>query len=103
MMKIFGVLACSAAALVFAAPAAAQDAGTIQVKGFVTGVLPDGEITEVITDGIGLPAGSQVRATDSVVPTVAVEYFLSPQFSLETICCNRRMTCAAPARWRARS
>ena len=87
MSKFSLALAGSLVALTFAAPAAAQDAGTIQVKAFVTGVLPNGEIDEVVTDGIGLPAGSQTRATDSYVPTVAIEYFVSPNFSIETICC----------------
>ena len=83
------VVICAAAALGIgtAAPALAQEAGDVQIKGFVTGVLPDGAITEVETDIIGLPAGSQTRATDSVVPTVAIEYFVSPNFSIETICC----------------
>ena len=87
MSKFSLALAGSLVALTFAAPAAAQDAGTIQVKAFVTGVLPGGEIDEVVTDAIGLPAGSQTRATDSYVPTVAIEYFVSPNFSIETICC----------------
>jgi len=89
-MKIKRSLAITlaAASLPMAAPAFAQsNEGSIQIKGFVTGVLPDGGITDVNTDLIGLPATSQTRATDSVVPTVAVEYFLSPNFSLETICC----------------
>lgn len=74
--------------LPLATPAAAQDrAGSIQLKGFVTGVLPDGGIDEVVTDGIGLPANGDTRATDSVVPTVAIEYFVSDNFSIETICC----------------
>lgn len=74
--------------LSLAMPATAQEsAGSIQIKGFVTGVLPDGAITEVRSDLIGLPAGSQTRATDSYVPTIAAEYFISPNFSLETICC----------------
>lgn len=81
------ILIVSALALPMAAPATAQEAGDIQIKGFVTGVLPDGEIDEVTTDGIGLPVGSQTEATDSVVPTVAIEYFVSPNFSIETICC----------------
>ena len=81
------LLACAAVALPFATPAAAQEAGDIQIKGFVTGVLPDGAITAVETDLIGLPADSQTEASDSVVPTVAIEYFVSPNFSLETICC----------------
>ena len=78
---------CAALALPFAAPVAAQEAGDIQIKGFVTGVLPDGAIDTVETDLIGLPAGSQTRASDSIVPTVAIEYFVSPNLSLETICC----------------
>ena len=90
-MKLTRTLSLAPAALaaaLLATPALAQDdQGAIQIKGFVTGVLPDGEISRVRTDAIGLPAGSQTRATDSVVPTVAVEYFLSPGFSLETICC----------------
>jgi outer membrane protein len=81
------LVAAAILALPIAAPAAAQEAGSVQIKGFVTGVLPDGEITEVETDLIGLPAGSQTRATDSYVPTVAIEYFVSPNFSFETICC----------------
>ena len=87
MFKTRYFLACAAVALPFATPAAAQEAGDIQIKGFVTGVLPDGAITEVETDLIGLPADSQTEASDSVVPTVAIEYFVSPNFSLETICC----------------
>lgn len=87
MPKTRYLIACAAMALPFASPAAAQEAGDIQIKGFVTGVLPDGAIDSVTTDAIGLPANSQTRASDSVVPTVAIEYFLSPNLSLETICC----------------
>ena len=87
MLKKRYLVASAVLALPFAAPAAAQEAGDIQVKAFVTGVLPDGAITSVTTDEIGLPAGSQTEASDSVVPTVAIEYFVSPNFSLETICC----------------
>ncbi|MFZ9394892.1 MAG: OmpW/AlkL family protein [Erythrobacter sp.] len=89
MKKFFGIaLAGAASALALSTPAMAQDnEGAIQIKGFVTGVLPDGAITDVETDAIGLPANSQTRATDSVVPTVAIEYFVSPNISFETICC----------------
>lgn len=87
MLKNSLFLACAALAVAVAAPAKAQEAGDIQIKGFITGVLPDGAITEVVTDGIGLPAGSQTEASDSVIPTVAIEYFVSPSFSIETICC----------------
>ena len=71
-----------------AVPAAAQTAeGSIQVKAFATGVLPDGSINDVRIDAIGLPAGSDTRADDNYVPTVAIEYFITPSLSLETICC----------------
>lgn len=74
--------------LPLATPAVAQDrAGSIQVKGFVAGVLPDGEIDEVETDLIGLPTGSDTRATDSVIPKAVIEYFLTDSFSIETYCC----------------
>ncbi|OBX18593.1 hypothetical protein A9995_11585 [Erythrobacter sp. QSSC1-22B] len=67
---------------------AAQDrSGSVQVKAFVTGVLPDGKIVEVEIDSVGLPAGTQTKANDNVVPTVAIEYFLTQNLSLETICC----------------
>tara|TARA_R110002072_G_scaffold15856_7_gene62695 strand:+ start:4476 stop:5192 length:717 start_codon:yes stop_codon:yes gene_type:complete len=70
------------------ATAAAQDrSGSVQVKAFATGVLPDGEIVEVEVDNVGLPAGTQTEANDNVVPTLAIEYFLTDNLSLETICC----------------
>ena len=75
------------ATLALSAPAQAQEAGTIQIKAMGTAVLPDGKITRMDTDNIGLPVLSQTRATDSLVPTVAIEYFFSPNFSVETICC----------------
>lgn len=81
-------LTCAAIALPLATPAMAQDEqGDIQVKGFVTGILPDGAVNTVTTDAIGLAPGSQTRATDSIVPTVAIEYFVLPNVSIETICC----------------
>jgi outer membrane protein len=61
--------------------------GKVQVKLLGTAVLPDGKITDVKTDLIGLPAGTQTKADDNVVPTLAIEYFVAPNFSLETICC----------------
>lgn len=69
-----------------AAPAFAQEAGDIQVKVLATAVLPDGKITNV--DLLGpLPATTQTAANDNVVPTVAIEYFVTPSLSVETICC----------------
>lgn len=61
--------------------------GKVQVKLLGTAVLPDGKITRINTDLVGLPAGTQTKANDNVVPTVAIEYFVTDNFSLETICC----------------
>ena len=61
--------------------------GKIQVKILASGVLADGKIDSVPFDGIGLPAGSQTVLSDNVVPTLAAEFFLSPNLSVETICC----------------
>ncbi|QIQ88031.1 MAG: outer membrane beta-barrel protein [Erythrobacter sp.] len=78
------------AALALAAtPAAAQDsndrAGDIQFKLLGTAVLPDGEIDQVNVDIVGLPANTQTAASDNFVPTIAVEYFVTDNFSIETI------------------
>ena len=71
-----------------ATPAAAQEEqGNIQVKLLGTVVMPDGAITSVNVDTVGLPADTQTEANDNFVPTLAVEYFVSDNFSLETICC----------------
>lgn len=82
-----GALLCGTAVIAPAAAQAQDRAGSIQVKAFATAVLPDGEISEVRTDEIGLPATLQTKANDNVVPTVAIEYFFSNNFSVETICC----------------
>ena len=79
-----------AIAAAFATPVAAQDAGTIEVKVLGSAVLPDGEIDSIeggtlATTVAGL--GVQTEASDNYVPTVAVEYFFSPNISVETICC----------------
>ncbi|MBI1403403.1 MAG: outer membrane beta-barrel protein [Porphyrobacter sp.] len=78
------------AALVLAAtPAMAEQdtdrAGDIQVKVLGTAVLPDGKITSVNVDLVGLPATTQTKANDNFVPTIAVEYFLTDSLSVETI------------------
>ncbi len=81
-------LAVSLPIAALAGAASAQEAdGKFQVKAFVTTVQPDGAITSVNTDLIGLPAGSQTSANDSYIPTIAAEYFFAPNFSVETICC----------------
>lgn len=81
-----GILAVALASGLGATAANAQEAGDIQVKLLATAVLPDGEITDVAILG-PLPATTQTAANDNVVPTVAIEYFFSPNISLETICC----------------
>lgn len=71
-----------------AGPASAQESeGRFQLKAFLTTVQPDAAITGVNTDLIGLAPGSQTSASNSVIPTIAAEYFFSPEFSVETICC----------------
>lgn len=84
-MKYLIATACAGIALA-SAPAAAQDrAGDVQVKLVGTAVLPDGEIDQVNVDLVGLPAGTDTKASDNVVPTVAIEYFVTNNFSIETI------------------
>jgi outer membrane protein len=85
------VAGAAAIAAALAMPSAAQAGSTDgkwQVKVFVTGVLADGKIDEVRTAAITLPANTQTDANDNYVPTVAIEYFFSPNISLETICCS---------------
>ncbi len=87
-MNKIAILAALAAATAFSSPALAGDAeGKWQVKLLGTGVLPDGKITSIDKNTLGLPVGSQTKASDNVVPTIAVEYFATPNFSVETICC----------------
>ncbi|XUU60535.1 OmpW/AlkL family protein [Erythrobacter sp. HA6-11] len=86
MMKT--LLACGAAAFaLLAQPALAQEdrTGSIQAKVFATAVFADAEITDVELDDFGLPEGTQSAANDNVTPTIAIEYFVSNNFSLETI------------------
>ena len=80
--------AALAGVAMIAAPAQAQDNdGKVQVKVLGTYVAPNGEITDLRTDIVGLPAGTQTEANDNFVPTLAIEYFVSPNISIETICC----------------
>ena len=75
-------------AALLAAPAQArQDDGKLQVKILGTYVAPDGKISEVSEDIVGLPADTQTEANANFVPTLAMEYFFTPVFSIETICC----------------
>ncbi len=84
----FVALAAALSALAISTPSYAGSAdGKIQIKAFATGVLPSGEITDVRTNAIGAPATSDSAASDSFVPTIAAEYFVTSNFSIETICC----------------
>ncbi|MEM6857866.1 MAG: OmpW family outer membrane protein [Pseudomonadota bacterium] len=71
-------------------PALAQDgeddlAGEIQFKLLATAVLPDGSIDEITVNVPELPADLDTEANDNYVPTIAVEWFVSNNFSIETI------------------
>lgn len=85
------LLAGAAAVLAFALPMAAhagEPDGKVQVKLLGTAVLPEGGISKVESTTLALPAGTDTKASDNYVPTVAIEYFLSPSISVETICCT---------------
>jgi outer membrane protein len=87
MNKITMAAAIAASTALFAAPAqAGSTEGHFQVKLMGTAVLPDGKITAVTIDP-GLPAGTQTKANNNYVPTIAIEYFVTPEVSVETICC----------------
>ena len=83
-MKKYLSLAALAVALTLPGQAAAK-AGDVQFKLLGTLVAPDGKLTDVKRDLIGLPAGTQTKADDNLVPTVAVEYYVTDAISVETI------------------
>ncbi|WP_293699923.1 MULTISPECIES: OmpW/AlkL family protein [unclassified Sphingopyxis] len=79
-------LSLAALAVALAVPGqAAAKSGDVQFKLLATYVAPDGKISDVKLDLIGLPAGTQTKADDNIVPTVAIEYFLADNISVETI------------------
>lgn len=84
MKKSFVQFAVLAALLAVPGQAMAQS-GEVHFKILGTLVAPDGKIRDVKLDRIGLPAGSQTKANDNFVPTVAIEYFLADSISVETI------------------
>lgn len=86
-MKSAYLAGLAAIALIHSPALAQEKQGPLQIKILATGVLPDGKISRVNTDIVGLPAGTQTKANDNWVPTIAVEYFFSDNFSVETICC----------------
>lgn len=85
MKKLTAAVAFAATMLASPALAGSTD-GKVQIKVLGTGVLPDGKITDVLINP-GLPVGTNTKANDNWVPTLAIEYFVAPQVSIETICC----------------
>lgn len=87
-MKNILMLGGAALALV-ATPAMAQDdtdrAGDIQFKLLATAVMPDGAIERVNVNVAGIPATTQTEANNNVTPTIAIEYFITNNISIETI------------------
>lgn len=79
--KLLVTLAATAA---ITTPAFAEK-GTIQAKLVGTAVLPNGEITEIESNVLGAPDDIQTTINDNYVPTVAIEYFVADNISVETI------------------
>ncbi|MCB2076115.1 MAG: OmpW family protein [Novosphingobium sp.] len=87
-MRKFTLMAALAAATAISSPAMAGNPdGKLQVKVLGTGVLVDGKISKVKSDPLALTPGAQTDINDNVVPTVAIEYYATPNVSVETICC----------------
>lgn len=82
------ISALAAGAFSVSAHAAEPEQGRWQIKLLATAVLPDGSITTQSGPAIGALAGADVAGSDNYVPTLAVEYFVSPALSIETICCG---------------
>lgn len=87
--KAAAALSALAAATMLAGAAHAEGNadGKIQFKVLATAVLPDGAVKQVKTDVLGLvpTAVGNTVASDNVTPTVAIEYFFTPNISVETI------------------
>lgn len=83
------MMAGGAALALAATPALAQGqadrAGQVQVKLLGTWVAPDGKIEAITVNRPGLPATTQTEANENVTPTLAIEYFVTDAFSIETI------------------
>jgi outer membrane protein len=78
-------LAATPAMAQVAEGAGTDRAGDVQVKLLGTAVLPDGAITAINVNLPGLPAATQTRASDNLTPTIAIEYFVTHNISIETI------------------
>lgn len=81
--RLFPLLALGAA-LAIPGQVAAKT-GDVQLKVLGTLVAPDGKLKDVELDRIGLPAGTKTKADNNVIPTIAIEYFLADNISIETI------------------
>ncbi|WP_313436121.1 OmpW/AlkL family protein [Novosphingobium sp.] len=88
-------LVAGAAAAISTPALAGSPDGKWQVKVLGTAVLPDGKIDTIKSIDTDTTLGGTLatlndvgtRANDNVVPTLAVEYFFTKAFSVETICC----------------
>lgn len=78
-------IATLAAAVAMPVSQANAKAGDIQVKALATLVAPDGKIKSAKIDELDVLDGAQAKANNNVIPTLAVEYFLADNISLETI------------------
>ncbi|MBU6266157.1 MAG: hypothetical protein KGN34_01370 [Sphingomonadales bacterium] len=94
MRKLMTTVAAAAAAFGLAGAAHADEAqqGKIQVKVLGTAVLASGKIKNVDYIAPALAAMAPFKApqtvlNDNAVPTLAIEYFFTPNISVETICC----------------
>lgn len=85
--RLLAGLAMIALPLAFSPAQAGSPDGKVQIKLLGTAVLPDGKIKSVESNALGANAATQTEASDNYVPTLAVEYFLSSNISVETICC----------------
>ena len=96
MRKLITTVAAAALGLAGTAAHAADapdaQTGKIQVKVLGTAVLPSGKLLHVdyIAPALAaMPAfaAPQTVLNNNAVPTLAIEYFFTPNISVETICC----------------
>jgi len=83
MRTIKFLLAATAAALAFAAPASAGVLDNVQLKVGLSGVIPD-ESADISV------IGGDVDISDEIVPTLQIEYFFTDAVSVELLCCMAR-------------
>lgn len=86
MKKLIAAALCAVCLTPLPAMAGSPD-GKLQVKVLGTAVLPDGKVDSVKYDPLNLTVGADTKLNDNVAPTLAIEYFVTPNISAETICC----------------